>query len=410
MTSAPTTTIAVAFLPLTDSAPLIVAREKGFAAEAGIDLLLQKTTSWATVRDMLVYGQVQAAHMLAPLAIAVTLGLSQHPAALSAPFKLNVNGNALCMSTDFAAALDPDPAKRIADPEGAAHDFAAAIGLHRRKPIVGIVHRHSCHALMLRYWLGSAGIDPDRDLALRVLPPSLMVEAMRSGEIDGFIAGEPWSSVAVAEGLAEIVAAGSRIWRRGVEKVLAFRTDWMEAHPDTTDALLQAVARAAIWCDDPANREELAALLARPSYVGQSPATILPALEGNLVLRPGMGPVAIDDFLLFAREASNFPWRSQALWIYSQLVRWKMMEPGEEVERRAAEVFRSDVYRRALADSGLPMPGASMKVEGAIETPTSVGTHSGALTLGPDRFFDGRVFDPQNVTAYLAGLEASPPG
>ena len=106
------TPLSIAFLPLTDSAPLIVAKERGFAEAQGIDLQLVKTTSWATLRDRLVYGQVQAAHMLAPLAIAVTLGLSQHPAALCAPFKLNANGNALVMASDFAAALDPDPAKR----------------------------------------------------------------------------------------------------------------------------------------------------------------------------------------------------------------------------------------------------------------------------------------------------------
>lgn len=396
------TPVSVAFLPLTDSAPLIVAREKGFASDAGIELFLHKTTSWATLRDMLVYGQVQAAHMLAPLAIAVTLGLSQHPAALSAPFKLNLNGSALAMSTEFAAALDPDPAKRIADPVGAAHDFAAAIGLHRRKPVIGVVHRHSSHALMLRYWAGFAGIDPDRDLALRVLPPSLMVEAMRSGEIDGFTAGEPWSSVAVAAGLGEIVTVGSRIWRRGVEKVLAMRTDWMEANPDIVDRLIVATARAAAWCDDPANHEELAALLERPGYVGQSAAAVLPALSGRVTLRPGTPPVEIDDFLIFAREAANFPWRSQALWIYSQFVRWGMVAPDQDAERRAAEVFRSDIYRRALAASGVPMPGASMKVEGALEAPTGVGTHGGTLTLGPDRFFDGRIFDPQNIAAYLS--------
>ena len=399
------TPIAMAFLPLTDSAPLVVAREKGFAAEEGIDLVLHKTTSWATLRDRLVYGQVQAAHMLAPLAIAVTLGLSQHPAALSAPFKLNVNGNALTMSTEFAAALDPDPAKRIADPVGTAHDFATAIGLHRRKPVIGIVHRYSSHALTLRYWLGFAGVDPDKDLALRVLPPSLMVEALRNGEVDGFIAGEPWGSVAVAEGLGEIVAVGSRIWQRGVEKVLAFRTDWMESNAETTDRLMVAMARAAAWCDDPANREELAALLECPSYVGQPAVTILPALTGELILSRGTPPVAIDDFMLFAREAANFPWRSQALWIYSQMVRWRMAPPDDKTQQLAAEVFRSDIFRRALANAALPMPGASMKVEGALSSPLGVGSSSGTLTLGPDRFFDQRIFDPARIPEYLASFD-----
>jgi NitT/TauT family transport system ATP-binding protein len=334
----------------------------------------------------------------------VTLGLSQHPAALAAPFKLNLNGNALTMASGFAAALDPDPARRIDDPVATAHDFAAAIGLHHRKPIIGIVHRFSSHALMLRYWLGFAGIDPDRDVTLRVLPPSLMVEALRAGEIDGFTAGEPWNSVAVMEGLGEIVAAGARIWRRGVEKVLAFRADWMEANPDLVDRLLAALSRAAAWCDDLANHGELAGLLSGLAYVGQPVEAILPALSGRLVLRPGDAPVAIPDFLLFHREATAFPWRSQALWIYSQFQRWKMLSPTAALERRAADVFRSDVYRRALAGAGLPMPGASMKLEGALDSPLGVGAHRGRLTLGPDRFFDGRVFDPEDLRAYLAGF------
>jgi len=218
------TRISAAFLPLTDSAVLVAAREKGFAESQGIELDLVRSESWATLRDRLVYGQVQAAHMLAPLAIAVTLGLSQHPASLSAPFKLSVNGNLFVMGTAFAAALDPDIARRIEDPVATAHDFAAAIGLYKRKPVIGIVHRFSCHALLLRYWLGYAGIDPDRDLVLRVLPPSLMGAALDAGEIDGFIAGEPWSTAAVQGGSAEIVMAGARVWQRGVEKVLVMRT------------------------------------------------------------------------------------------------------------------------------------------------------------------------------------------
>jgi two-component system, oxyanion-binding sensor len=398
------TPLSAAFLPLTDSAPLIVARAKGFAEAQDLDLRLVRTTSWATLRDRLVYGQVQAAHMLAPLALAVSLGLSQHRTPLSAPFKLNVNGNALVMATEFAAALDPEPAKRIHDPVATAHDFANAIGLYRRKPVIGIVHRFSSHALMLRYWLGYATVDPERDVQLRVLPPSLMVEALRLGEIDGFIAGEPWNSVATAEGLGEIVATGVNIWRRGVEKVLAMRTDWMEANADTVDRLLIALSQAATWCDDPANHEELAALLELPEHVGQPADWILPALSARLILRTGDAPVDVPDFLLFQREASGFPWRSQALWIYSQLVRWGMVEAKQANEALAAQVFRPDVYRRALGAAGLAMPGASMKVEGAVAAPLPVGTHQGAITLGPDRFFDGAVFDPDDIPGYIAAL------
>ncbi|PZQ60031.1 MAG: nitrate transporter [Sphingomonas taxi] len=398
------TPVKAGFLALTDAAVLVAARDRGFAEEQGVALTLVRDTSWATLRDRLVYGHVQAAHMLAPLAVAVTLGLSQQPAALATPLKLNVNGNLLVMAPAFAAALEPDLRARLDDPLAAAHDFAAAIGLHRRKPVIGVVHRFSSHALMLRYWLAAGGVDPDRDVVLRVLPPSLMTEAMRAGETDGFIAGEPWGSVAIDAGLAEAVAVGERIWRRGVEKALTFRTDWMEREPETVDRLLRALARAAAWCDEPANRPALAALLARADVVDQPADLIERALSGRIVARAGDAALPIDDFMLFGREATGFPWRSQALWIYSQFVRWHMVEPGAEAQARAAAVFRPDVYRRALAGTDAAMPGASMKLEGALASALPAGAHAGRLTLGPDRFFDGRVFDPDHVAAYLAGF------
>ncbi|WP_347304391.1 CmpA/NrtA family ABC transporter substrate-binding protein [Croceibacterium sp. TMG7-5b_MA50] len=398
------TPIRAAFLPLTDAAVLIAAREQGFAAEQGIALELVRTESWATLRDRLVYGQVQAAQMLAPLAVAVSLGLGGAATPLATPFRLNVNGNALVMRPDFAAALDPDPAARLADPLATAHDFAAAIGLYRRKPQIGIVHRFSSHALMLRYWLASAGIDPDRDVSLRVLPPSLMLEAMRSGEIDGFTAGDPWPAAAIAEGLAEAVVLGARIWRRGVEKVLACRADWLAGNAAVADRLLLALSHAAAWCDAPENRAELAEMLARPDHVGMPAELIAASLNGQFVPRAGAAPLPADDFLLFHREAANFPWRSQALWIWSQLVRWGQADRSAEAEAAAGAVFRPDVYRRALAGSGAVMPGASAKLEGAVATPTGVGAHGGALLLGPDGFFDGRVFDPDAIDAYLAGF------
>jgi NitT/TauT family transport system ATP-binding protein len=398
------TALRIAFLPLTDAAVLAVAREKGFAEEEGLSLDLVRTTSWATLRDRLVFGQVQAAHMLAPLAVAVTLGLSQQAAPLSAPYKLSVNGNMLVMASAFAQALAPDIAARLDDPLGTAHDFAAAIGLWKRKPVIGIVHRFSSHSVMLRYWLASAGVDPDRDVVLRVLPPSLTVEAMRAGEIDGFIAGEPWGSAAVDAGLAEAVAIGERIWRRGVEKVLTFRTPWLEENPDSVDRLIRALARAAAWCDTPDNHEALAHLLSQPHYVDQPAEMILRALSGGIVARAGMAPQTLPDFMLFSREATAFPWRSQALWIYSQLVRWKMVEHSADHAALAGAVFRPDIFRRAMADTDMPLPGASMKVEGAVASPLAVGSKRGGLTLGPDRFFDGRLFDPERIEDFLAGF------
>lgn len=398
------TPVAAAFVPLADSAILIAAHRLGFAADEGIDLRLMRERSWANVRDRLIYGQVQVAHMLAPLALAVTLGVGHPSAPLAAPFKLGMNGNALTLSSELAAALDPVARNRVDDPVATAHDFAVAIGLHRRKPVIGIVHRYSSHALTLRYWLGFAGVDPDRDIQMRVLPPSGMVEALAAGEIDGFIVGEPWSSVAVEAGLGEIVAFSCNIWQRSVEKVLAMREDWAEAEPDLVDRLLRALDQAAVWCENPENRPALAAMLSDEQVIGEPAHVIERALAGRMQLSQDGEIVEAPDFLILHREAANFPWRSQALWIYSQFVRWGFSEASEEARERAARLFRSDIYRRALAGGATPLPGASLKLEGALAVPTGAGSDRGTLTLGPDRFFDGRVFDPMDIDAYLASF------
>jgi len=399
-----TVPLTIAFLPLTDCAILAVAKECGFAEEQGLALTLVRETSWATVRDRLVYGQAQAAHMLAPLAVGVSLGLSQHRASLVSPFKLSVNGILVVLSRALAAGLPGGAAQRINQPGEVAKQLAAGLRASGKKPVLGVVHRFSSHALMLRYWLASADLLPDRDYALRILPPSLMGGALAAGEIDGFCAGEPWGSIAVTAGAGEVVAVGTRIWQRGVEKLLAFRSAWAEEERDSVDALLRACDKAAAWCDNPANRDSLAALLSRDSYVAQPVEAILPALSGDLTLAPGEPNVQVPDVLLFHREAANFPWRSQGLWIYSQLVRWGFIAASPEAEAAAAAVFRPDIYRRALAGSATPMPGASAKLEGALEAPLAVGSVRGRLTLGADRFFDGRVFDPDSVADYLASF------
>ncbi|QIK78625.1 ABC transporter substrate-binding protein [Sphingomonas piscis] len=396
------TPISIAFIPLTDCAVLVAAKEKGFAEARGIDLNLVRDVSWATVRDRLVYGQVQAAHLLAPLAVGVSLGLSQHRAPIAAPFKLNTNGNAITFSRSLATALGGDPLQRVTDPAATARALASVLPSLDRRPVIAVVHRFSSHALALRYWLAYARIDPDRDIELRVVPPPLMVDALGRGEIDGFTVGEPWNSVAVDAGVGEIVAISARIWESGPEKLLAFREDWAESHADTVDDLLRALDDAARWCDQPDNRDELAGILARDEYVGRPDRFLSRALTGKLLLSSRGEEVHSPNYLLLHRHAANFPWRSQALWIYSQLVRWNYLPASGEAELAASKVFRSDIYRRALALSETPLPTASLKVEGSLGVDYPAASPKGNLTLAPDRFFDGEVFDPERIGEYIA--------
>lgn len=398
------TPIRIAFLPLTDCAILAAAKERGFAEKHGIALELVRDVSWATIRDRLVYRQVDCAHLLAPLAVAVTLGLSQHAAPLAAPFKLSLNGNAITFSRALARAIGGTAGNRVRQPARTAQKFAAALLRMDRKPVLAVVHRFSSHALMLRYWLSYAGIDPDHDVELRVLPPPFMATALAQGEIDGFSAGEPWNSTAVEAGAGEIVALGCRIWESGPEKVLAMREDWAEANADTVDRLLRALDESAAWCDATENWGELARLLSGNAYIGVPPELIERGLSGSIRLTPDGESVDADNFLLLHRHAANFPWRSQALWIYSQLVRWGFIAQSSDAQTTASGVFRSDIYRRALAGGQTPLPGASLKVEGALGAEHGVASDKGTLTLGPDRFFDGLVFDPARIGEYLTEL------
>lgn len=399
----------IGFLPLVDAVLPIVAHEFGLAKAEGIAIEMVRDQSWATVRDRLIYGQTDAAHLLAPLAIATAAGLDRPAVPLAAPFMLGLNGNAVTVTPDLAADLGGDA--EIADTAiadtgrrlAAIAQVRAAAGKRLR---LAVVHRYSSHNYMLRYWLAASGCDPDRDVEIVVVPPPFVAEALESGEIDGSCVGEPWSSVAVERGVGVIIAATTRIWSRGVEKLLALRTSTLDARRDAVARLIRALHAAGKVVVDPQQRTEVAALLARPEYIGQPPEIVARALSNRLVLARGGAPSPVEDFLVLHREAANFPWRSQAMWLFSQMVRWGHAPYSQEGFDAAAAVFRPDVYRAALVGTDAVLPGASAKVEGGIERPTGAGSVSGRLILGPDRFFDGRRFDPDRAAAYL-GLDDS---
>jgi NitT/TauT family transport system ATP-binding protein len=393
----------IGFLPLVDAALPILARELGFDAREGVEIELVRDMTWATVRDRLLYGHTDAAHMIAPLAIATTLGRDRPAAPLAVPFVLGLNGNAVTFSSWLADEVGLGD--ELGDPVriGAALKGAAEARKAMGKPLrFGVVHRYSSHNYMLRYWLAGVGIHPDADVEIVVTSPPFAADALAAGELDGICVGEPWNSIAVDRGVGQIALATAQIWRRGVEKILAMRAVVLDERREAVEALVRALHAAAAHFIEPGAAEESADILARPEYLDAPRDAVLRAITDRIRVVPGGEPLHYPDFMFQYREAANFPWRSQAAWLYSQMLRWDRADYSAADAATAAAVFRPDVYRSALAGSGAPLPGASSKLEGGIGEPLGAGSTQGRLVLGSDRFFDGRAFDPDDIQGYLA--------
>lgn len=397
--------LTIGFLPLADACLPILAHEHGFAEEEGLALSFQRDVSWATVLDRLLYGHTDTAHLIAPLAIAATLGRGRPAQPLAVPFVLGLNGNGVTMSTALAGRIARSGT--FEDPRRLGAALASEAAERKRagaKLRFGVVHRYSSHNYMLRYWLAACGIRPDEDVEIVTVAPPFVADAYANGEIDGACVGEPWNSLAVERDVARIVLATAQIWRRGVEKVLAVRRPVLDARRPAFEALIRAMRRAGRHFVDPENWDANARILARPEYVGGDPALIRRAISDRLVLQSGGEAVHFPDFMFQYSEAANFPWASQALWLYTQMIRWDRSPFSAEEAAAAAAVFRPDVYRSAMYDTGDPLPGASSKVEGSVAQLTSVGTQQGIITLSPNTFFDGDSFDPEKMEEYLARL------
>lgn len=378
------------YVPLVDSAPLIIAKELGFASDEGITLNLLRQPSWAALRDLLALGHLDVAHMLSPMPAAMTLGLSGPAVNVVAPMVLSVNGTVLGVSAKLASAMralgwHPDPA----DPAAAVRAFIAAF----ERPLkVGVPFPYSMHRFLLEYLMSSVAPDQSGAFSIVTTPPPLMADAVADGEIDLFCVGEPWGTVAVSSGVAELILPGSAIWAHAPEKVLGMRQDWAEANDATCGGLLRAMYRAARWLGQKNNRPLASDILARSEHLDLPDHAIDPALSGHIVPKLGQSAWAAHNFLKFHCEATTFPWRSQGAWIGAQLSHLHHLDYKEAVTV-AANCLRPDLYRKHLATSGADMPGASAKVEGALNHATAVASARGDMILGADRFFDGKTFD-----------------
>jgi NitT/TauT family transport system ATP-binding protein len=386
-------TLRAGFIPLVDASVLIAAAEFGFARKEGLVLDLVKDVSWANMRDRLAFRQFDIAHMLSPMPVAAMLGLGSNPSPTITPFSLGRGGNAITLSTSLYSRMVEETA--LPEAAGAleiAQALARVIGVMKARgeplPTLGMTYPFSSHNYEFRYWLAAGGIDPDRDVKLVVVPPPLTSDALAAGAIDGFCVGAPWNMVASERGVGRIVAVKQDIWPSAPEKVIAMRPQWAQAHPETVSRLIVALDAAARWCDRAENHDSLAETLGDARYIAAPVHIIRRVLAGEFNLDDRGNRRIINNYFTFHGGFANYPRPSQALWIYSQMIRWGQHRLTPEGINAAASAYRPDLYRNALGQGSGP-DDADIRVEGHI---------------AGDRFMDGHVFEPSKMKEYIAGF------
>ena len=374
--------ISLGYLRLTDSAPLIMARELGLYEKYGLQVMLQREVSWANVRDRLVIGDLDAAQMLAPLPLATSLGAGGMRADVITGLALSLNGNAITLGAALSEAIGA-PARTQVDAAASARALAAYLASGPRQVTLAAAHTFSCHILLLRHWLRAGGIDPLRDVNIIVLPPEQMVDSLSRGVIDGFCVGEPWNTVAVQRGVGAMQATGYQIWNNGPEKVLGVTEHWHGRHPGTHLRLRLALMEACTWLADPRHRERAAAVLSSAQYLDLPLESLTPSLTGHVVFRKGEPHRELPHFHVFGRFQAGFPWRSDGEWLLRQVgtLLGKSFGP-DEVKSRVQRTFRTDLYREAARHLSLPCPSRDYKPADAHDAAWEI---EPGVELGPDR-------------------------
>jgi nitrate/nitrite transport system substrate-binding protein len=368
------------YIALTDSAPLIIAKEKGLFAKHGLpEVEVQKQPSWGAMRDKLVQGGgaggIDGAHILTPMPYLMHAGRitpNNQPVPMAILARLNVNGQGISgagMNAALGIRLNAEKLKDAVTPESK----------------VAMTFPGGTHDLWLRYWLAAAGITPDKDVKTMVIPPPEMVANIRKGAMEAFCVGEPWNAQLVSQRAGFTAAITGELWKNHPEKALALRADWVERHPRAAEALTAAVVEAQRWCDEAANKEELCAIVSKDSWFNVPVADILPRLRGEVDYGDGRRESKPDLAMKFWQDHASYPFRSHDLWFLTENVRWGVLPQNTDTKALVGQVNREQVWRAAAERAGVK------------ETDVPRGSSRGTET-----FFDGKTFDPENPAAYLA--------
>ena len=329
----------VGFVPLTDCAPLVMAQELGLYRKYGLDVRLFRELGWATIRDKIIYGELDAAHAVAGLPVAATLGIGSVPCECITALILNLNGNAITISNELWQG-------GVTSGEALRTEVLKQRGV--RMLTFGVVSLVSSHHFLLRGWLAGAGINPDRDVRIVVVPPPQMVANLKSGNLDGCCVGEPWNSVAVQSRVGACVAVSSELDPGHPEKVLVVRQDFAERRADDHLALVAALLEACEYCDQPGHHDQVIQTLARPEFVGVPAAALRSGITGQFDF--GRGSLRhVPNFNVFHRDNANEPSGDKAAWVIQRMRDSGLgKDPNDFNFALGRRVFRADLYEQAL--------------------------------------------------------------
>lgn len=333
-------------IALTDCSSIVMAHELGFFKKFGIQSVVSKEASWAVIRDKMNVGENQATHMLIGMPIASTMGLAGSPVKpMIAPWILNRNGQAITLNNKLKAAgvKTAKDVKPIADRAKAAGD-----------PLTfAMTFPPGTHAMWMRYWLGSGGIHPDKDISLVTIPPAQMVANMKVDKMDGFCVGEPWNLRSIVDGIGYTVVTTQQMWRDHPEKVCAFTEEFAAKNPKSVKAVLKALHLASVELDKLENRKKFAEIVGRPTYINCPPEIITDRLLGKYDYGDGR-PVEQDKFYMtFSDRNTNYPDRAFAMWFLSQYRRWGLVKGTPDYAGIAKKVMRPDIYLEAMKEIGV---------------------------------------------------------
>jgi nitrate/nitrite transport system substrate-binding protein len=374
------------FIALTDASPLIIAKEKGLFAKHGMpDVEVNKEASWGSLRDNMELGSqgggIDGAHILTPLPYLLSTGKvtkNNQKVPMSILARLNLDGQCISVANaykDLKVTVDGGPLK-------AAFAKAKAAGKEMK---CAMTFPGGTHDMWMRYWLAAAGVDPDKDVSLIVVPPPQMVANMKVNAMEAFCVGEPWNAQLVDQQIGFTAFTTGEMWPKHPEKSFAMRADWVEKNPKAAQALTMAVIEAAQWCDLDANKKEMCDIVGRRDWFKVPTEDIYGRSVGNFDYGDGRVVQNSPHLMKFWRDNASYPFKSHDLWFLTEHRRWGMLPAGVDPKTLIDQVNREDIWR------------AAAKALGVTDIPTST-------SRGKETFFDGKIFDPADPDAYLRSL------